>query len=111
MVESSTGSTFLVRCGVDYPGDDVDNVQASTPDICLELCDTRGEICGGVTFTAGSPGTCWLKTTMPDSDAVSSDGSISLIRASTGADYSSPFLPVCDGSLPNIDTYSSADGT
>lgn len=68
---AANGETFTVQCYVDHSGGDSGYVGAATLDACITTCSTTAG-CVAVSWVPGSPGTCWLKTTLMS--AVSNSG-------------------------------------
>ena len=70
-------------------------------------------ICAGVSFTHGTPGSCWFKSAMPNSSATSSESFVSdsLVLISAGSTLASNTAPECAGGQRNMYSYETSDGS
>lgn len=57
------GQTYQIQCGVDHNGGDATNVNTNSMDDCLVAC-SKYSGCTDVSWVPGSPGTCYIKTSI-----------------------------------------------
>ena len=64
-VDPASQSTYVIECGVDRPGADIQGGPGWTNSLeaCIALCSTTPQ-CVEVVYNAGSPGPCYLKNAL-----------------------------------------------
>ena len=59
---TNNGKSFLIQCGIDYSGGNIDTLDASNLTYCINSCATTDK-CIGATFLGAA---CYLKSTLSD---------------------------------------------